>query len=95
MVHSNEIDFEGIKSITGELKRATEQAELSLDTINNEIVEAVGVEGRAWTGDAAISFRNSWDELASNIKEYKTIINNQISNIETAVEKMKGTEESQ
>ncbi|MBQ3298142.1 MAG: WXG100 family type VII secretion target [Bacilli bacterium] len=94
MTHSNEIDFEGIKAVTDELKRAIEQAETSLDTINSEIVEAVGVEGRAWTGEAAVAFRNSWDELAANIKEYKTIINNQISNIKMATDKMAKTEES-
>ena len=70
-----------------------EVAESSLDTINNEIVEAVGVEGRAWTGNAAISFRNSWDELAGNIRENKTIINTQLSNIQVAVDKMRQTEE--
>ena len=94
MMHSNEIDFEGIKSVTDELKRAVEQAETSLDTINNEIVEAVGVEGRAWTGESAVSFRNSWDEMAANIKEYKTIINNRINNIQIAIDKMSQTEES-
>ena len=94
MMHSNEIDFEGIKSVTDELKRAVEQAETSLDTINNEIVEAVGVEGKAWTGESAVSFRNSWDEMAANIKEYKTIINNQINNIQIATDKMSQTEES-
>ena len=94
MVHSNEIDFEGIKSILDEIKRSTEAVESSLDTINNEIVEAVGVEGRAWTGMAAIDFRHSWDELASNIKEYKSIINNQMANIQVAMDKMQQTEES-
>ena len=94
MVHSNEIDFEGIKSVTDEIKRVIETIESSLDTINNEIVEAVGQEGRAWTGMSAISFRNSWDELASNIKEYKEIVNNQLNNIEVAVDKMKQTEET-
>ena len=49
MVHSNEIDFEGIKSVTDEIKRVIETIESSLDTINNTIVEAVGAEGRAWT----------------------------------------------
>ena len=93
MTHSNEIDFEGIKTLTNEIKRVIEVAETSLDTINNEIVEAVGAEGRAWTGNAAVAFRNSWDELASNIREYKAIINTQLSNIETAVGKMAQTEE--
>ena len=94
MTHSNEIDFEGIKSLTEELKRIIEVVGSSLDTINNEIVEAVGVEGRAWTGEAAISFRNSWDEMASNIKEYKSIVSNQLSNIQTSVDAMAQTEES-
>ena len=94
MVHSNEIDFEGIKSVTDEIKRVIETIESSLDTINNAIEEAVGAEGRAWTGVSAISFRNSWDELASNIKEYKEIVNNQLNNIEVATDKMKQTEES-
>ena len=94
MTHSNEIDFDGIKNIIDQLKKATEQVENSLDTINNEIVEAVGIEGRAWTGEAAISFRNSWDELATNIKEYKVVLNNQISNIQLAMDKMNQTEES-
>ena len=93
MTHSNEIDFEGIKTLTNEIKRAIEVAESSLDTINNEIVDAVGVEGHAWTGNAAVAFRNSWDELASNIKDYKVIINNQLANIQTAVDKMAQTEE--
>ena len=94
MTHSNEIDFEGIKSVTEELKRIIDAVESSLDTINKEIVEAVGPEGRAWTGDAAISFRNSWDEMASNIKEYKSIVSNQLSNIQTSVDAMAQTEES-
>ena len=93
MIHSNEIDFEGIKSIIDQLKKATEQVESSLDTINEEIVEAVGIEGRAWTGEAAVSFRNSWDELATNIKEYKAVLNNQIGNIQLAMDKMNQTEE--
>ncbi|MBR2678060.1 MAG: WXG100 family type VII secretion target [Bacilli bacterium] len=94
MKHSNEIDFEGIKTIIDRLKRAVEQAESSLDTIDNEIVEAVGVEGRAWTGESAQSFRNSWDQLSCNIKEYKTTLNNQINNVQLAVDKMSQTEES-
>lgn len=94
MTHSNEIDFDGIKNIIDQLKKATEQVESSLDAINNEIVEAVGMEGRAWTGESAISFRNSWDELATNIKEYKVVINNQINNVQMAMDRMNQTEES-
>ena len=94
MTHTNEIDFEGIKNVTDELKKIIEVIESSLDTMNREIVEAVGAEGRAWTGLSAISFRNSWDELASNIKEYKTIVNNQLNNIAQVVEKMGHTEET-
>ena len=94
MTHSNEIDYEGIKAVTDELKRAIEQAETSLDTINSEIVEAVGVEGRAWTGEAAVAFRNSWDELAANIKENKESINNKISNIKIDTDKMNKKKES-
>ena len=91
-MNSNEFDFLGMKEVIKNLKNATEQASTSLDIMNNNIVESVGANGTAWTGEAAIHFRTSWDELNKDIKEFKIIMNNQIASIETTLENMKDAE---
>ena len=92
-MYSNEFDFLGIDKIIEEIKKAVEQASLSLDSMNKTIVDAVGDNGTAWRGEAATQFRNSWDQLAINIKDFKKNMNMQIVTIENAVENIKETEE--
>ena len=85
----NKFDFLGIKEVIDNLKKAEEQASSSLDIMDNTIKDSVGVDGYAWRGEEANNFRNSWDQLSKDIREYKKILNEQIISIENILDKMK------
>ena len=78
---NNKFDILGIKESIKNIENATNQASQSLDIIKNEIKDSIGISGTIWSGEAAINFRNNFDEIEANMKEYKEIINTQIINL--------------
>ena len=94
MALENQFDFEEMQKILDNLRNEADVVQSSLRTMDDEIKEAVGENGRAWDGVSAQEFRNSWDELAENINGFKETIASQISNVEQVMNTMQRADES-
>ena len=66
----------------------------NLEGMNSLIEEAVGDHGSAWRGEAATSFRKSWDVLADDIPSFIDTVKIQATNLETLLQELKKTENS-
>ena len=93
MAIKNIIEYEEIKEQLRVIQEACEETKSSLDAIDNEIKTSVGAGGAAWDGQAAIEFRNSWDNLAAELPTFIAYVNTQAKNIDTMLVKTQATDE--
>jgi uncharacterized protein YukE len=73
--------------------KSAEGVRSSLSQMNEILIDAVGVDGYAWSGEEAIRFKNAWEALAIDIPEYIQIVENQALNIEMVLNKVRETEQ--
>lgn len=94
MALQNIIEYEEIKEQLNIIEKSCEETKVSLDAINNEIINSVGPDGAAWSGAAAAEFRNSWDGLAAEIPTFITFVDSQAKNIDMMLTKTQATDEN-
>jgi len=86
------IEYGEIEEKLSKIVTDGENTKLNLDGINSLIQQSVGADGVAWSGESATAFRNSWDELASEIPEFIQTVENQATNVQGMLTKTKETD---
>jgi uncharacterized protein YukE len=85
----NIINIDEIKNILTDIKIQSEIIDSSLKNIEEIINESIGINGKAWSGESANEFINSWNKISNNTNDFKLIVQNQINNINSVLVAMK------
>lgn len=81
------IDYDSIKTKLDTITKDGEATKTNLEAMDNLIQDSVGNGGKAWSGESAAAFRASWDNLAADLPDFITTVQNQARNIENMLEK--------
>jgi len=85
----NVVNYGELEAELSTITTAAEETKTNLDAMNRVISDAVGADGAAWSGDSAAAFRESWDGLAAEIPDFIQTVQNQVSNLESMLNKTK------
>ena len=86
------IDYDSIKTKLDTIKSDGDATKTNLEAMDNLIQDSVGNGGKAWSGESAAAFRASWDNLAAELPDFITTVQNQALNIESMLEKTQQTD---
>ncbi len=86
------IDYESIKGKLNTIVKDGEETKNNLNSMDALIQDSVGNGGRAWSGESASAFRASWDNLASELPDFITTVENQARNIDSMLVKTQATD---
>ena len=88
------IDYESIKAKLDTIVKDGEATKSNLNAMDSLIQQAVGNGGSAWSGESAVAFRSSWENLASELPDFITTVENQARNIDNMLIKTQETDTS-
>ena len=86
------IDYDSIKTKLNTIEKDGEATKTNLEAIDNLIQDSVGNGGKAWSGESATAFRASWDNLAADLPDFITTVQNQARNVESMLGKTQETD---
>ena len=81
------VDYDTIKTKLSTIENDGEATKTNLEAMDNLIQDAVGNGGKAWSGESAAAFRASWDNLAADLPEFITTVQNQARNVDSMLVK--------
>ena len=79
----NKVEYEAIQKKMNDIESYTSDADKTLKSINSLIEESVGASGAVWSGESAVAFKNSWDDLSSRFTSFVEDFRRQSDNIKT------------
>lgn len=79
----NKVEYQAVTAKMNEINSLTEDANNNLKGINTLIEENVGAKGRAWSGESAAAYKQSWDGIAANFNSFVQDFRQQSVNIQT------------
>ena len=85
----NKVEYEAITKKMKDIDVYTEDANNNLTAINNLIEETVGANGAAWSGESAVAFKTTWDELAGEFTSFVGEFKKQSTNIQNLLTQTK------
>ena len=79
----NKVEYDAITKKMNDIKGYTTDADSNLKKINSLIEGTVGSGGSVWSGDSAVGYKQSWDNLAADFNSFVQSFNQQAVNIQT------------
>lgn len=83
----NKVEYDAITKKMNDIEGYTNDAEKSLKSINSLIEESVGASGSAWSGESAVAFKQSWDNLSKDFDSFVNDFRKQSNNIQELLTK--------
>ena len=79
----NKVEYDAITKKMNDIKGYTSDADSNLKKIRSLVDGTVGLNGSVWSGESAVAYKQSWDNLAAEFNSFVQSFNQQAVNIQT------------